>query len=41
MPIERDAILARLATIPGPDGSGDIVSLGLVSDIVVIFFFKQ
>ncbi len=33
--IERDAILARLATIPGPDGSGDIVSLGLVSDIVV------
>lgn len=34
-PIERDAILARLATIPGPDGSGDIVSLGLVSDIVV------
>ncbi len=32
---DRDAIIARLATVPGPDGGGDIVSLGLVSDILV------
>jgi len=28
---DRDDILARLATVPGPDGGGDIVSLGLVN----------
>ncbi len=33
--IDREAILARLAAVSGPDGKGDLVSLGLVSDIVV------
>ncbi|MBN9000070.1 MAG: Mrp/NBP35 family ATP-binding protein, partial [Rhizobiales bacterium] len=32
---DRETILARLADVPGPDGSGDIVSLGLVSDILI------
>ncbi|SHE58980.1 ATP-binding protein involved in chromosome partitioning [Kaistia soli DSM 19436] len=33
--IDREAILARLAAVPGPDGNGDLVSLGLISDIVI------
>ncbi len=33
--IDREAILERLAAVPGPDGKGDLVSLGLVSDIVI------
>jgi len=33
--IDRDAILARLADVPGPDGDGNLVSLGLISDIVI------
>lgn len=31
----RKAVLARLARIPGPEGRGDLVSLGLLSDIFV------
>src|SRR5262245_61278442 len=31
----KDDILNALRRVPGPSGSGDIVSLGLVSDIVV------
>ncbi|MBZ9935051.1 Mrp/NBP35 family ATP-binding protein [Mesorhizobium sp. BR1-1-16] len=33
--IDRDAILARLTDVPGPDGNGNLVSLGLISDIVI------
>ena len=33
--LDRNAVLARLSAVPGPDGSGDIVSLGLVSDILI------
>ncbi len=33
--IDREAILERLARVSGPDGKGDLVSLGLVSDIVI------
>ncbi|MEW5423871.1 iron-sulfur cluster carrier protein ApbC [Amorphus sp. 3PC139-8] len=31
----KEAVRERLATIEGPDGSGDLISLGLVSDIYV------
>ena len=31
----KDDVLNALRRVPGPSGSGDIVSLGLVSDIVV------
>jgi ATP-binding protein involved in chromosome partitioning len=33
--ITREEILARLRAVKGPDGSGDIVTLGLVSDVFV------
>ncbi|MEQ8694947.1 MAG: P-loop NTPase [Bauldia litoralis] len=33
--ITRDQILEKLKAVRGPEGGGDIVSLGLVSDIVV------
>ncbi len=33
--IDRETILARLAGVSGPDGKGDLVSLGLVSDVVI------
>ncbi|MCB1489651.1 MAG: Mrp/NBP35 family ATP-binding protein [Bauldia sp.] len=33
--ITKDQVLDRLRTVTGPDGTGDIVSLGLVSDIVI------
>ena len=33
--ITKDAIQDRLRGIAGPDGAGDIVSLGLVSDIFI------
>ena len=33
--IDRNDILQRLTSVAGPDGTGDIVSLGLVSDIIV------
>ena len=32
---DREAILSRLTRVSGPDGKGDLVSLGLVSDIVI------
>ena len=32
---DQDMILARLSAVAGPDGTGDIVGLGLVSDILV------
>ena len=35
MAISKDAVLDRLRTIQGPDFEGDIVSLGLVSDIFI------
>jgi len=35
MPITKDAVIDRLKTIKGPDLKGDIVSLGLVSDIFI------
>ncbi|MGH2340127.1 Mrp/NBP35 family ATP-binding protein [Segnochrobactraceae bacterium EtOH-i3] len=31
----RQAVLARLSRMPGPDGKGDLVSLGLLSDVFV------
>ncbi len=33
--ITKDQVLQRLRAVGGPDGTGDIVSLGLVSDIVI------
>src|SRR5690348_14674216 len=33
--ITKDQVLERLRPIPAPDGQGDIVGRGLVSDIVV------
>lgn len=33
--IDRNDILARLKSVAGPDGTSDIVTLGLVSDIIV------
>nr|HMN85837.1 iron-sulfur cluster assembly protein [Bauldia sp.] len=33
--IDRNEVLTRLRSVAGPDGTGDIVALGLVSDIVV------
>ena len=33
--ISKEQILERLRGVPGPAGNGDIVSLGLVSDIFV------
>ncbi|MCB1486567.1 MAG: P-loop NTPase, partial [Bauldia sp.] len=33
--ITKDQVLERLRAVAGPDGTGDIVSLGLVSDIVI------
>ena len=35
MSITKEAVLEKLATIKGPDFEGDIVSLGLVSDIFI------
>ncbi len=35
MSVTKDVVLQRLATIKGPDFEGDIVSLGLVSDIFI------
>ena len=35
MTITKEAVLERLATIAAPDGSGDIVSLGMVSEIFI------
>ncbi|MCX5493132.1 iron-sulfur cluster carrier protein ApbC [Kaistia dalseonensis] len=33
--IDRDTIIEKLRSVPGPDGKGDLVSLGLVSDILI------
>ncbi|HEV7283693.1 MAG TPA: P-loop NTPase, partial [Kaistia sp.] len=33
--LDQNAILERLRSVEGPDGKGDIVSLGLVSDILI------
>jgi len=33
--ITKDQVLDRLRTIPGPDGGGNLVALGLVSDIFI------
>jgi len=35
MPLTKEAVIAKLRTIKGPDFEGDIVSLGLVSDIFI------
>jgi len=35
MPVTREAVVDRLKTIKGPDFEGDIVSLGLVSEIFI------
>jgi ATP-binding protein involved in chromosome partitioning len=35
MSVTKDAVLEKLSTVQGPDFSGDIVSLGLVSDIFI------
>jgi ATP-binding protein involved in chromosome partitioning len=35
MSVTKETVIDKLRTIPGPDGSGDIVSLGLVSDIFI------
>jgi ATP-binding protein involved in chromosome partitioning len=35
MPVTKETVLERLRTIKGPDFEGDIVSLGLVSDIFI------
>jgi ATP-binding protein involved in chromosome partitioning len=35
MSVTKEAVLERLKTVNGPDFSGDIVSLGLVSDIFI------
>ncbi|WP_457941153.1 Mrp/NBP35 family ATP-binding protein [Mesorhizobium sp. 10J20-29] len=35
MTITKEAVLERLATVDAPDGSGDIVSLGMVSEIFI------
>ena len=35
MTITKEAVLERLGTIAAPDGSGDIVSLGMVSEIFI------
>ncbi|MFN3549221.1 MAG: Mrp/NBP35 family ATP-binding protein [Mesorhizobium sp.] len=35
MSVTKEAVIEKLRTIPGPDGDGDIVSLGLVSDIFI------
>ncbi|RST87171.1 iron-sulfur cluster carrier protein ApbC [Aquibium carbonis] len=35
MSVTKETVIEKLRTIPGPDGSGDIVSLGLVSDIFI------
>ncbi|APH73542.1 Mrp/NBP35 family ATP-binding protein [Aquibium oceanicum] len=35
MPVTREAVVETLRTIKGPDFEGDIVSLGLVSDIFI------
>jgi ATP-binding protein involved in chromosome partitioning len=35
MTLTKDAVLEKLRTIKGPDFEGDIVSLGLVSDIFI------
>ncbi|MEX0404279.1 Mrp/NBP35 family ATP-binding protein [Aquibium sp. LZ166] len=35
MPVSRESVLETLRTIKGPDFEGDIVSLGLVSDIFI------
>ncbi|KAB2862274.1 MAG: iron-sulfur cluster assembly protein, partial [Bauldia sp.] len=33
--IDKNQVLERLKGVRGPDGTGDIVSLGLVSDVIV------
>ena len=33
--VSKEAVLERLRAVPGPDGRGDVVSLGLLSEIVV------
>ena len=33
--LDQNAVLERLRSVEGPDGKGDIVSLGLVSDILI------
>ncbi len=35
MSVTKEAVIEKLRTIPGPDGGGDIVSMGLVSDIFI------
>ncbi len=35
MPITKEAVLEKLRTVKGPDFEGDVVSLGLVSDIFI------
>ncbi|WP_187968026.1 Mrp/NBP35 family ATP-binding protein [Aquibium microcysteis] len=35
MSVTKETVIEKLRTIPGPDGGGDIVSLGLVSDIFI------
>jgi len=33
--VSKEAVLERLRAVPGPDGRGDVVALGLLSEIVV------
>ena len=35
MTVTKEAVLERLKTVHGPDFTGDIVSLGMVSDIFI------
>ena len=35
MSVTREAVLEKLKTVRGPDLEGDIVSLGMVSDIFI------
>ena len=35
MTVTKDAVLDKLRTVKGPDFEGDVVSLGLVSDIFI------
>jgi ATP-binding protein involved in chromosome partitioning len=34
-PVTRDQVVERLRSVQGPEGAGDIVSLGLVSDVLI------
>ena len=35
MPVTKEAVIERLKTVSGPDFDGNIVELGLVSDIFI------